>query len=302
MPLMSMTGFGEAETVLLGRRMRVEVRTVNHRYLEVRCRLPGPLQALEPEVQALVKQRVARGKLDLTITPAEVAAAGVAGGRIDVGLALAYWEQIRHLAGALGQSTPVPDLALLLSLPEVVRQEEPRADPEQVSAALRAAVDQALARLRTARQAEGAALAADLRARSRTLRELRDAVAARSPVAVQQMGQRLRERLARLLTLAPEGKASPDEARLAQELVLLTDRLDVQEELTRLDHHLTTLDRLLDEEAEGPQGRRLDFLVQELLRETNTIGSKANDAVITDCVVEMKTELERIREQVQNLE
>ncbi|MBM4320468.1 MAG: DUF1732 domain-containing protein, partial [Deltaproteobacteria bacterium] len=209
------------------------------------------------------------------------------------------------------------------------RLEESRWDAEAVWTQLRPALQEALTLFATSRRAEGEALGEDLRRRAATLGELQERVRQHAPLALRHHQQKLRERVSRLLDPAvgrpgprpsaplagpaDAGEAGPaaesaaggvrlDEARLVQELALLADRLDVEEELTRLDHHLGSLSSLLAGEERGPFGRRLDFLVQELMREVNTIGSKGNDALIADLVVSMKSELERIREQVQNLE
>lgn len=298
---LSMTGFGEAEAVVLGRRTRIELRSINHRYLEIRCRLPRTLSSLEARLTAMIKERVQRGKVDLVVTLEETVDAQGLGPMIDVNLARAYWADIEHLAQALGMTRPQPDLALLLGLPDVVRLEESdAAHGEAVWSQLAPALAQALERFAATRRAEGQALGEDLLRRTELLQQLLERVRARAPQALRHHQQKLRERVTRLLEHTGGGR--PDEARLAQELALLADRLDIEEELTRLDHHLSSLGRALSGEEPGPLGRRLDFLVQELMREVNTIGAKANDALIADLVVGMKSELERIREQVQNLE
>jgi len=300
MGLSSMTGYGEAQAELLGRRLLVQVRSVNHRHLDLRCRMPRALAALEGACVALARQRIGRGKVEITVTLGEALSEQGTGVVVDATLARAYWAQAEALARSLGVASPAPDLGLLLSLPEVVRIEEPRGADAAGQAVLEATLDAALDRFLEQRAAEGDALQRDLLPRCAALEALAAQAGRLAPEVVADHQERVRRRVAHLVE---ESGGTIDPARMVQELALLADRLDVQEELTRLEHHLSSLRRIFEgDEDEGPQGRRLDFLLQETGREINTLGSKANDLRVADLVVEMKAEIERIREQVQNLE
>ena len=295
----SMTGFGDAEGLLLGRRALVQIRSSNHRYLDLRCRLPASLVSLERKVLALLKARLTRGKVDATISlwgPSSEEGLGVV---VDEGLARAYCKGIESMAASLGLECDKPDLATLLLLPDLVRIEEPRAETDAQWPSLEAMLTRALDKLCSFRSVEGAALTTDLLLRADHLAVLLEQVRCRVPEVLERHMQRVRTRVQHLLE--PSG-AAIDEARLAQELTLLADRLDVEEEIVRFEHHLNSLRGLLGDGGREPMGRRLDFLLQELMRETNTLGAKVNDAEAADLVISMKTELERIREQVQNLE
>lgn len=300
MNLYSMTGYGQGEAALDGRRATLTLRSVNHRHLDVRCRVPSGLVSIEARLRARIRAVLGRGKVDVSLQ-----IQGSAGGEaqapatVDVAAALAYWEQIVVLSEALGIPAPQPDPALLLGLPEVVQAAPISGDPDDVWEQLLPAVDAALGQLLDSRRAEGASLVRDLSGRLERLGELHVAARARAPEAVEHQQRRLRRRVETLLV---EHGVQLDEGRLAQELALLSDRADVEEELTRLDHHLDTLGRLVVGDGSAAVGRKLDFVLQEAMREANTLGSKANDAPLADVVVEIKAELERVREQVQNLE
>jgi len=289
----SMTGFGRGRVEVAGRRLAVEVRSVNHRFLELKVRLPWADALLEQKVAQAVRARVDRGALT-------VAVRDEGGGEVspdvtvDLGLARAYHRALDEVRGALGLAEP-PSLALIAAQPGVLLPGGGAADPERIWAELEPGVAAALDELTAARAREGRALAADLAARVGKLRALAVELAALAADAPAEARRRLAERLARLV--AP-GEVDPQ--RLAQEVAILADRADVTEELTRLGAHLDEVERLLGDAK--PHGRRLDFLAQELHREVNTIGSKAQRAEIAQRVVEAKSEVERLREQVQNVE
>ena len=294
-PVRSMTGYGRGVAEHDGRRATVEVRAVNHRFLDLKLR-GGPLPpALEEQLAARVRASVERGALTVAVHVAAAAGEGGGGGevaaRIDPEAAQRAYDALAALAARLGVGAP--DLALVLAQPGVVVAAEPAAaEPEpQVLAAL----DAALAQLHGMRTAEGHALAAELRARLDELTALRAAIAALAAGVPAQLGKRLAERVRRLLD-----DAELDPGRLAQEVALLADRADVTEELVRLASHVEQARALLA--APGAVGRRLDFLVQEIGRELNTIGSKSTSAEISSLVVDAKAVLEKVREQVQNVE
>lgn len=288
----SMTGFGAGHGVAAGEELDVEVRSVNHKFCEVKVRLPREYAALELEAAKLVKERLARGGVDVSIR--RVAGAGGLAPRVDAQLAEAYARAFAELQARLGLATGAT-LTDILSADGVVRLDERDVDLDAAREAVRAGLSAALEALVEMRAREGAALARDLAGRLDTIEALAARVTALTPEAVDHHRARLEERVAELA----RGIAL-DPARLAQEVALLADRSDVTEELIRLGSHVAQVRGLL---ASGePAGRKLDFLVQEMHREVNTTGSKSQSAEIAGVVVALKAEIERMREQVQNVE
>lgn len=288
----SMTGYGKGEAATKGGRIVVEIRSVNHRYGEISVKLPRVLLALEAEVKKGVSDRLKRGKIEVFVQLEEsVDAASVP--VVNLPLARAYLDAFTTLKETLGLTEPVT-LGMVAAQRDVVTTGA-REEGELPAEALLAAVTAAVGRLEEMRSREGEALRVDLVQRRAFLAETIDAISARAPQSVADNAARLRERLSQLLAETPL-----DEARLAQEVAVLADRTDITEELVRFASHLTQFDRTL--ELAEPVGRKLDFLLQELNREVNTIGSKSADSQITALVVALKAELEKIREQVQNIE
>lgn len=285
-----MTGFGRGVAEHGGVRATVDVRAVNHRFLDVKLRGNVP-PAIEDAITAKVRGALERGAVAVSV--ASEHAAQRAGSRIDADAAQQAYEQLAAVAGRLGVGKP--DLALVLAQPGVVV--DAGAPPSDDPTAFLQALDAALAQLDVMRRAEGAALAAELVARLDELAALRTRLAALAGGVPQVVSKRLHERVKRLLDA--EGTAV-DPARLAQEVALLADRADVTEELVRLASHLDQMRALIA--GDGAAGRRLDFLVQEIGRELNTIGSKSTLGEISATVVEAKAVLEKVREQVQNVE
>jgi uncharacterized protein (TIGR00255 family) len=288
-----MTGFGAGEIVTAAGRYGVEVRSVNHRFSEVVVRTPRDLSVLEDRVRALVQGRVLRGRVDIAIVrddygrrPRTVKA--------DATLAKAYVDALDGLRQTLPVSGSV-DLSLLLSLPDLVKIEEEKEDVEALWPAVERGVSMALDRLVMMREAEGARLGADLVERVSRLERLAEAVAARAPRVVEDYHARLERRVQELA-----GGVAVDPGRLAAEVALFADRSDITEEVTRFRSHVAQFRATLG--GAGAIGRTLEFIVQELGRETNTIGSKANDLEITRQVIAIKGELESLREQIQNVE
>ena len=292
----SMTGYGRAPLEIAGAPFDVEVRAVNHRYLDVRVKLPRLLSSFEPAVRERVQERFARGKVELLVQ-APVGAGPATRVEVDLAAAGRYVEATRELAERFGTEGEL-DADDLLALPGVSRLVEAELDASTAEPALRAAVDAALAAAGEMRAAEGEGLDREFRERIARVLSLVDDLSGRSG----SVGDAVRERLRKRARELEAETGLLDEARLHQEIVLAADRLDVSEELSRLRSHAAQFLSILDESEAGPVGRRLDFLLQELGREANTIGSKANDAEMSHSVVELKTELERIREQVQNVE
>jgi uncharacterized protein (TIGR00255 family) len=292
-----MTGFGRAGFEVGELAFEVELRTVNHRYLDARVKLPRLLAGFEGDVRARLQARLGRGKVDLSVTSP---AGAVPAPRLEIDLEAArqYLRAVRELGDREGVGGEM-GVAQLLGLPGVARFVEPELDAECLREGLERAVEAALDAADAMRAREGAALERDLRARLLRVEELVIDVESRSDAVQRGVRERLRRRAEQLRQEA----GMLDEARLHQEIVLAADRLDVSEELVRLRSHVEQFRRILDEAGPGkPVGRRLDFLLQEFGREANTIGSKASDAPVAHWIVELKTEIERLREQVQNLE
>ena len=288
----SMTGFGAGRGASGGEELDVEVRSVNHKFCEVKVRAPRELAVLEIEAGKLVKERLARGGVDVTIR--RPGGAGGLAPRIDLNLAESYARAFRELQGRLGLAGDVR-LADVVAADGVVRLEERTVDPEAAREALRRALGAALDALVEMRAREGEALARDLAGRLDVVEGLVGRVEALGPQALEHHRTRLAERVQELVR-----GAAVDPARLEQELALLADRTDVTEEMTRLRSHLAQARALL--RLAEPAGRKLDFLVQEMHREVNTIGSKSQSAELASVVVSLKVEIERMREQVQNVE
>jgi uncharacterized protein (TIGR00255 family) len=289
----SMTGFGRGEAAGPYGRLVVEIKSVNHRFSEVVFRMPRAYLALEEAARKLILTRVNRGRVEVFLTW-EPSQAGK-GVKVDKELALAYHNALKALGEEIGSNQAI-SLDQLAKLPDVLRVEEGSLEPESLWPVLESATLDGLSRLIQMREREGEGLKADLSARLQTLAELRQRVAERNPVVVAEYKARLEKRLEELLP--KNGLLDP--IRLAQEVALFADRADISEEMQRLGAHIQAFQEALGE-AE-PVGRRLDFLVQEMGREVNTTGSKGNDALIANLVVTAKTELEKIREQVQNIE
>ncbi len=287
----SMTGHGVGSAALRTGRVEIEIRSVNHRYLEVRSRLPPELVEHSPLVEDIAKRLLVRGRIEIAVrTEGETFDEPI----LDASRARAAFEQLVALRDALSPRDPVP-LGLLASVPELfVARGQP--DTAVVRAALTKATELACDGVVAMRQREGAALAVDFEGRLARLLELVMAIEQRAPAVVAAVRKRLEERIEKLV-----GPAFPlDERRLELEVVIFADRSDVTEECTRLRSHVEQF-RIMLLDDETVTGRRLDFLLQEMARESNTIGQKSADAELARTVVDLKTEIERLREQVQNI-
>jgi uncharacterized protein (TIGR00255 family) len=290
-PILSMTGFGAASVEETGLSVRAEIRSVNHRYLQIKARLPHDLAHLEPDVEELIRRRAERGAFTVTI---HVQRLGAGAFRVRRDTALAYASALRELAAELHLAGELR-LEHLLALPGVVEasSDGPRSEADKHVLAV---VGQALDELRRMRASEGDALRRDLERNAVGLKKILAQIAERLPLVLALHHESLKRRVTELL-----GDRIPaSQGDLAFELAILADRLDVGEELSRLASHLEQLHVLFAKDQ--PVGRQLDFLVQECLRELNTLGAKCNDATLAHWVVESKTLVERLREQVQNVE
>jgi uncharacterized protein (TIGR00255 family) len=288
-----MTGFGAGRAESKGEALSVELRAVNGKFCEVKPRLPRELAALEPELVRVVKARVSRGVVDVFVRREAASSKGLVP-RVDLALAAAYAKALREMKDELGLAGE-PSVHDVASLEGVLSIGEAVSDPVSLAPVLLGALQPALEALEQMRRREGEALARDLAARFDALEKGVKAVAQLAPLQLQAYRERLSARIAELTHGVPL-----DPARLVQEVAIFADRTDVAEEVTRLASHLSQLRALLGSEA--PAGRKLEFLVQEVNREINTIGSKSQNAGIASLVVDMKAELERVREQIQNVE
>jgi uncharacterized protein (TIGR00255 family) len=286
----SMTGFGSAEGVVGASRVSVELRTVNHRFFSPSIKLPSELSRWEPEVREALRRRIARGHV--TMAARTERASGTSS--INEQRFASYAAMLRDLRDRHGLDGPI-DIATILRMPDVLAGDDGGA--EGIASELTAIVESAIESLTKSRAEEGRRLASFLLERVAIVEGALARIAARAPERVVAQRDRLRESV-RVLT---EGMAV-DEQRIAQEIAILADRLDVQEELQRFGSHITAFRAAVEQGGGEPVGKRLGFLLQEMLREANTTGSKANDAAMLQDVVTIKEELERIREQVENLE
>ncbi|HEX6051759.1 MAG TPA: YicC/YloC family endoribonuclease [Gemmatimonadaceae bacterium] len=286
----SMTGFGAAEGAVGGTRVSVELRTVNHRFFSPSIKLPSELSRWEPEVREALRRRIARGHVTVSARTERTTVAGT----IDESRFAGYVALLRELRERHSLDGPI-DVATVLRMPDVISSAGDEA--AGTAAELTAVVDAAIDSLTKSRSEEGKRLAAYLLERLAIVEAALSRIAVRAPERVIAQRDRLRESV-RTLT---EGTAI-DEVRVAQEIAILSDKLDVQEEIQRFASHITAFRSALDAKSGEPVGKRLGFLLQEMLREANTTGSKANDAAMLHDVVSIKEELERIREQVENLE
>lgn len=290
----SMTGYGRCESTTGAGTLVVEARSVNHRFCEIVVRVPKPFAALEDRLRKLVARCVQRGRVDVSVS-VQGQKNGTKSLALDRTLAKQYHRALRDLQRELGLPGTV-DLAMVASVRDIISviDQPPTQDPRLERALVRL-LKRALSDLDAMRVREGKALARDLAQRIRAVGATADAIERRAPLVVEEHFARMRTRVEKLLS-----GSEPDRQRLHQEVAVYADRGDITEELTRLRSHLAQLDGSM--RRRGSIGKTLDFLLQEVGREVNTIGSKASDAQIATYVVEIKAELEKIREQVQNIE
>lgn len=288
-----MTGYGRAVRTLHGKEITVELRSVNNRFLDCSVKMPRAYTYAEDPIKQKVRERVARGKVDVFVSVVVTAEQNV---RISLNRPIfeGYLQTLRSVAGeyALREDISVMSLA---RMPEVFVVEKPEEDEKQIIADLVSVAEEALDAYNAMRETEGAALAADLRSHAKTILQYVERVEQRSPVTVREYRTRLENKLREVLE-----STSIDESRILTEAAIFADKVAVDEETVRLRSHLDQLESLLC--GGGAIGRKLDFLLQEMNREANTIGSKGNDLEQARNVVEIKAELEKIREQIQNIE
>lgn len=293
--LKSMTGFGRGEYIDSTHRIVVEIKAVNHRYNEIVIRLPKTLGSLEDKVRRGIANTILRGRIDAFITVDEYGEKKRTV-RVDKELAMAYHNAMRELAGIFEMPTS-DNIFHLSKYPDVLKVEEVAEDVEQLWPKLASAIDSAVINLMKMREAEGANIEHDLLERVGKLYTYIATVEERAPQILIEYRERLLNRMRELLAAVG---SEPDETRLLQETAIFADRTNVTEEIVRLKSHLSQFKATVS--APEAVGRKLDFIVQEINRETNTIASKANDSTIANVVVEIKSEIEKVREQIQNIE
>ncbi|MGH7603549.1 MAG: YicC/YloC family endoribonuclease [Gemmatimonadaceae bacterium] len=289
----SMTGFGAADGLVGDARATVEIRTVNHRFFSPNLKIPAAFARLEGEIREILRQKIARGHVTLT---AYVHADARGEPVIDETRLARYLSTLKELKKKHGLAGEL-DIATLLRLPEVIAQpDEDEVDAGTGEALVRIVVA-AADNLAAMRRAEGAQLSTFLQERIAGVEGRLAKIEQRAPLRLADHHERVKRTVAELL-----GEVAADQQRIAQEIALLADKLDVAEELDRFRSHLAAFRDTIASKTNEPVGKRLGFILQEMVREANTIGSKANDAVILQEVIGIKEELERIREQVENLE
>lgn len=291
----SMTGFGRGEYFDGVRRIVAEIKTVNHRYADVSVKMPKRYSFAEEKIKALVKRTVKRGKVEVSIIVENITESDISVS-LNMPVAKQYIDNLNMLKEECGLDGKI-DVKLVASMPDVLKVIPDTEDEEAVAKAICEAVGEAAAKLDEMRAIEGEKLAEDLRMRGKTVRNLVSQINERAPLVAEEYREKLLERISELV----EDKVDLPEERILTEAAIFADKSNITEELVRLDSHMKQLDMILSGEN-GSIGKKLDFLVQEMNREANTIGSKANDLEITGHMLDAKSEIEKIREQVQNIE
>ena len=293
--LNSMTGYGEADGQLNGVNYAIEIKAVNNRYLKTTIRLPEAAAFLEDDIDRCLRANLSRGTINFVLRLKDVSANALFD--IDESALRAVVEKLSMIGSPAGINGTI-DIASLLTLPGIVRPALPDKEAaEQIRTLVLDLTKRAMERLKQMRAAEGQFLEADLKSNCEAMRQALEQIRARSSAVVKDYARRLRKRVDELLA---EAKLKLDEETLAREVAILADRSDISEELARLDSHLGQFDQACL--TNGQAGRRLDFISQEMFREANTIASKASDMEIARCVVDIKCRIDRIKEQIQNVE
>lgn len=289
----SMTGYGRGTSEKDGRSFNVEMKSVNNRFLDITIKLPRHINALEDTIRKYVSQKISRGKVDIYINQDCYSKDDISI-KLDEQMAQAYYNAFQKIKDRFGVIDDI-SVSLIAKSPDVITVEKNEEDYDVIWQALKPAVDQALDMLIDMRLKEGVKLSKDIAERCELILGMVEDIESRSPELVEEYRQKISERVKEYLK-----DVEIDETRLLNEVAFFADKANITEEIVRMKSHVAQLkSTLLSNE---PVGRKLDFIVQEMNRETNTIGSKANDLYITNVVVNIKSELEKIREQIQNLE
>ena len=288
----SMTGYGKASQIFALKEYQVEIRSVNHRYSDISIKMPRVLSYLEEEVKKEISSKIKRGKIDVLITfyNGDIDDKEV---KINTEIAKVYIEELKKLAEQEGILSNI-EVTEISKLPDVLNIKS-KQDDETIKEELLEVVNKAINNLSEMRKQEGKKIAEDLLQRVNAIKEKTEKISTLSTGLIEEYVVKLEGRIKEILK-----NQEIDQARLAQEVVIYADKCSIEEEVTRLKSHMLQFEKLLD--AEEPVGKKLDFIIQEMNRETNTIGSKANSLEITNEVINIKTEIENIREQIQNIE
>ncbi len=291
----SMTGFGRCEAEINGREITVEIKSVNHRYFEFTCRTPRGYGFLDDKLKSYVNSRVSRGKIDMFVT---VGANDEAPSEVTVNhqLVSGYLNAMKEISDTYGVENDVTVVSLS-RFPDVFTVHKPAEDEEQITNDVLSVARTALDSFITMRETEGEKMKADILSRANTILSIVGEIDERSPQTVAEYEERLLERIKQTLE---DYEVEIDEQRVLTEVAVFSDKVAVAEETVRLRSHFAQLEKFL--EYDEPVGRKIDFIIQEMNREANTIGSKVQDAVLAHKVVDIKSEIEKIREQVQNIE
>ncbi|MCX7884360.1 MAG: YicC family protein [Caloramator sp.] len=289
----SMTGYGRGSIEENGRSFTVEIKSVNNRYLDINIRLPKQINALEDNIRKSISSKINRGKIDVFITQDKFNDEDIVI-EVDEQLAKAYYESFILLREKFNLVDDI-SVSLFSKFPDVIKVEKIEEDVEKVWDTLSIALDNALNMLIDMRTNEGLKLSKDIIERSNYIKECVTKIEKRSHIVVDEYREKVKQRVEEFLK-----GIEVDEARLLNEVAFFSDKVNITEEIVRLNSHIDQLISTLN--SCEPVGRKLDFLMQEMNREANTIGSKTNDLAITNLVVEIKSELEKIREQIQNIE
>ena len=294
----SMTGFGRGEFADETSRVTVEIRTVNHRYLDIFVKMPRKYSFAEEAIKAAVKEKLYRGKAEVNVTVDNIGQSD-SDVKLDGELAAKYYDALSALKDSFdfGEDSKV-SLSLLAKMPDVIKTSAAEEDEEAVTGRLVAATRSAVEDICRMRETEGEKLAADLYARADTVSEIRARIEKRAPEIEKEYAARFKARIEELL----DGVYEVPQERIALEAAVFADKANITEELVRLDSHVSQLRAFLKADGSEAIGKKIDFLIQEMNREANTIGSKSNDMEITSLMLDLKAEIEKIREQVQNIE
>lgn len=291
----SMTGFGRGEYTDGKRSIIAEIKSVNHRYSDITVKMPRRYAFAEDKIKNAIKEKIRRGKVDVSIIVDNIADNDV-NIRLNTMLAKQYYDNLTELRGEFDLSGDI-SLQFLASLPDVMKAIPDVEDEDEITKAILIPVAEAAANLEKMRAVEGEKLAEDLIAKGAHVKEILDKIAERAPQVVVDYTAKLKERIQNLVG----SSVQVPEDRILVEAAVFADKCAIDEEITRLNSHLIQLRNIIENSSQ-PEGKKLDFLVQEMNREANTIGSKANDITITSYMLEIKSEIEKIREQVQNIE
>jgi len=291
----SMTGFGRGEYTDGKRNIIVEIKSVNHRYSDITVKMPRRYGFAEDKIKNTIKETLSRGKIDVSIIVENITENDV-NIKLNTMLAKQYVENLKELKETFGVEGEIT-LQFLANLPDVMKAIPDVEDEEEITKAILIPVAEAAKNLESMRAVEGDKLAEDLIAKGANIKEILDKIAERAPQVAAAHTEKLRERITELLG----GNVQIPEDRILVEAAIFADKCAIDEEITRLNSHLIQLRDIIST-AKQPVGKKLDFLVQEMNREANTIGSKSNDITITGKMLDIKSEIEKIREQVQNIE